>query len=106
MLQEFNHNYLRICSLNAHGAEDNFHYINIICNRYDIILLSKTWLLESGTYLFNNKNHNIFHHSSMQDLNFNGRPYGGIMFMTKKELTVNNNNNIVKFELINENITT
>ena len=83
---------LRLTSFNCHGFKSSSDFINSHLNDSDIVALRETWLLPNELNLTNiNKNVNSFSISSvnLEDKILVGRPYGGLTFIWKNDLSKN-----------------
>ena len=83
---------LRLTSFNCHGFKSSSDFINSHLNDSDIVALQETWLLPNELNLTNiNKNVNSFSISSvnLEDKILVGRPYGGLTFIWKNDLSKN-----------------
>jgi hypothetical protein len=91
---------LNISSLNTHGIKGNLFYINKLCTskNIDVLFICEHWLNVGYENLIQFENYNVHMHSAMENLNYSGRPYGGLMFICK------NNINVISSEFLNDNV--
>jgi hypothetical protein len=91
---------LKIGSLNTHGIKGNLYYVEKICstNNLDLIFICEHWLNTGYNNIINVSNYNVDIHSSMDNLNHTGRPYGGLMYVSKKNIK------ILSCEFLNDNV--
>ncbi len=81
---------LSIASFNYKGhSEDRLHYVNSLCNTYDVVLLQEHWYHDHEIQALNSciKNVQVYGSSGMdQSQLLHGRPYGGCAILINDRL--------------------